>query len=330
MPADQAHGHTRPSAPARRVRAGFTLLWLLWLTATWAGILVVDGAGHPVSLPHPARRVITLSPHAAELVFEAGAGQRLVGTTAGSDYPPAARRVPRIGDASRLDREALLALAPDLVVAWPSGNRPQDLAWLQRSGIPVYRSDPPGLEAIAADLRALGRLTGTAAAADATANAFLARLARLRVRYRGAPRLRVFYQLWPRPLMTVGARHIVTQVLGLCGASSVFPQIRTPAATVSREAVIRADPDAIVAAVGDADEGDPFAAWRRWSQLAAVRDGRLVAVPAALIHRPTPAILDGAEIICRGLTKARTQNSRERPGMAGSTGASQPTNRDRP
>jgi iron complex transport system substrate-binding protein len=264
-------------------------------------VTVIDDAGQQLLLPGPARRIVALAPHAAELVFGAGAGDRLKGVTAHCDYPPEAARLPRVGDATRLDREALLALRPDLVVAWTSGNRPQDLAWLDAQGIPVYHSQPERLEAIADNLLDIGRLAATETAARNAAAVFLDQLGAIRSRYQDVPPLRVFFQVWHRPLITVGADHLITQALRLCGGQPIFPGLQQAAAPVSEEAVIAADPEAIVAAVSEDGTEDPFARWRRWNGMSATARGRFVRVPADLINRPAARILIGAGNICLGL-----------------------------
>jgi iron complex transport system substrate-binding protein len=294
------------------VRALGRLILIAWLLPAWGSgalstpqvsIRVTDDRGAILRLARPARRLVALSPHGAELVFAAGAGSRLVGVTAFSDYPPAAVHIPRIGDATRLNRERLLVLHPDLAVAWPSGNRPQDLAWLEQRGIPLYRSDPTTLDGIAKDLLDLGQLTGSSEAAPA-ADRFSQRLARLRHRYAALPRHPVLYQVWPSPLITLGASHLVSRVLGLCGGTPLFPQLTELAPSVSREAVLLADPYAIVADPSPPGT-DPFAQWRRWPNLDAVAHGRLIEIPAALLQRPTPRILEGAERLCKALSGDR-------------------------
>jgi len=264
-----------------------------------APIQVTDDSGTRVRLTAPAQRILTLSPHAAELVFAAGAGARLVGVVAFSDYPAEAAHIPCIGDAARLDREQLLALRPDLVVAWPSGNRPQDLAWLEHHGMVLYHSEPATLEAIADNLLDLGRLSGSDTAARAAAD-YSDYLARLRRQYARASPQPVLYQVWPAPLITLGSRHLVSRVLELCGGTPLFPALTEVAPTLSREAVILADPYAIIADTTGSGT-DPFAAWRRWPSLDAVRHGRLIAIPAELLQRPTPRILEGARRLCRAL-----------------------------
>ena len=299
--------NSRACDSANRYRRRLRLLLILTslaacpLTGRETILSVEDDDGQQVRLPVPAERIVSLSPHATELVFAAGAGGKLVGASTFSNYPPQAERIPRIGGASRLDRERLLAIRPDLVVAWPSGNRPQDLAWLKKRAIPLYRSEPRTLENIAKNIRDIGLLAGTSASAAAAAAAFSERLAGLRRDFGEKTRLRVFYQIWPKPLMTAGTRHFINQVLALCRGQPLFPGLSALTPMVSREAVIQANPQAIIAASPEPGSEDPFAYWRRWRSIDSVRENRLISVHPDLIHRPTPRILDGAEVICRGL-----------------------------
>lgn len=278
--------------------AAALLLWLITLPAL--ALEVIDDTGKTVTLQQPAQRILTLSPHATELVFAAGAGDRIAGAVNFSDYPEAAKDLPRIGNATQLDRERILALQPDLVIAWDSGNRRADLDWLQKRGVPVYRSEPRRLEQIAGNIEQIGRLAGTPSTADKTARIFRQRLETLGNRYRHKNLLTVFYQLWPKPLMTINGEHIISEVLGLCGGRNIFPDLPALAAQVSREAVILADPQVIIAST-NSHEDSPLQQWQAWPSMQAVRNGHLYHVEADLIHRATPRILDGAEAICQKL-----------------------------
>lgn len=294
---------------------GFTCgrwLWLFWLTlqpapATIAAtsLSATDDSGIRIELSRPAGRIVALSPHATELVFAAGAGERLVGVTAHSDFPSRAASLPRVGDAARLDRERLLTLAPDLVVAWPSGNRPRDLAWLERRGVPVFRSDPADLPAIADNLLAIGVLAGTTEPAQAAARRFELKLKQLSERFAARKPLDVFYQVWPRPLFTIGGEHLINRVLAVCGARNLFGELSQPAPQVSSEAVLARAPAAIVAAVESDNREDPFARWRPWRDLPAIRDQRFITISADLLHRAGPRILQGAEQLCLALEGVR-------------------------
>ncbi|QKT02692.1 cobalamin-binding protein [Ectothiorhodospiraceae bacterium 2226] len=265
---------------------------------------VTDATGHMLQLPAPAQRVVSLAPHVTELLYAIGAGERIVGAVSHSDWPPAARDLPRVGRHDSLDMERIAALRPDLVVGWASGNAAHQVARLRRLGIPVYLTEPRALDDISATLRTLGVLVG-GVDGMAAAEAFDARLAGLRARYAGASPVRVFYQLWDRPLMTVGGDQIITQALKLCGAENVFADQAALAPQVSLEAVLAANPQVIVSA-GEGDVAPRWLAeWRRWPFLHAVRADNLFQVSPDLMHRPTPRLLDGIAELCEQLAAAR-------------------------
>lgn len=269
-----------------------------------ADIVVRDDAGTEVRLKQPAQRIIALAPHIAETLFAAGAGERLVGTVDYSDYPEAAKKVPRVGSYARLDMEAVLALKPDLVIAWQSGNSPAHVEKLKQLGLPVFITQPDRIEDIARDLDRYGLLLGNPEGARA-ADAFRARLASLRAQYAGRPKVRVFYQVWRDPLTTVAGKQIIGDVIRLCGGENVFASLDQMAPNVSVEAVLAANPEAIVASgMGDA-RPEWLDDWKRWPQLTAVARDNLFYVPPDLIQRQTPRLLDGAERLCRQLDIAR-------------------------
>jgi len=292
------------------MRSLLALLLVFAAHAACAEVAVVDDTGARVVLAAPARRIVSLAPHVTELLFAAGAGARVVGVVDYSDYPPAARALPRVGGYSRIDFEAILALKPDLVVGWRSGNGPDTLERLRRLGLPVFASQPGTLPQIAQTLERLGALAGTAAAADRAAAAFRARYEALRARYAGRDEVRVFYAIWHRPPITVNDAHMISDVIRLCGGRNVFGRLAALAPTVNEEDVVRADPEAIVAS-GDGDERPQWLDdWKRWPRLTAVERGNLYAVPAQLIQRPTPRVLDGAERLCAALEDARRKRPR--------------------
>ncbi|MFO1354530.1 MAG: cobalamin-binding protein [Gammaproteobacteria bacterium] len=287
-----------------------------WLPA-WACALVL-GACSPAAPPQPApgdappaRRIITLSPHLAELVFAAGAGDRLVGVVEFSDYPPAARQLPRVGDAFRVDYEAVTALKPDLLLAWTSGNAPETLARLRQLGLRVVALEPADLADIAGQLVTIGALAGTRALAEAAAAGFRARLAALAGHAARGPPLSVFLQLSEQPYYTVTDRHFAGQGLRLCGGDNVFGALPGLTAIVSVESILDAAPQVIIATDMHAAGPGPLAGWRAWPALPAVRAGNLFLVDADLLARPGPRLLDGIEAICTRLDEAR---ARLRPG----------------
>ena len=284
--------------------AGLVLLAAVMPAAACAAVTVVDDSGRAIRLERPAQRIVALAPHLTELLFAAGAGSAVVGAVAYSDYPPAAAAIPRIGDARALDLERIVALQPDLIVAWRSGSPRRQLARLRALGYSVYEDEPASLDAIAATIERLGILAGTGETARTQAARFRADLGRIRAQHAQAAPLRVFYQLGERPLVTVSSRHVIVDALHACGAVSVFAGHRDWLPRPSREAVLLADPDAIVVAAPPGAT-DPLAAWRRWTGLRAVAAGRLYTVDPDRLHRPTPRILPGVRALCRQLAEAR-------------------------
>ena len=307
-------------APARRLRGlarlalrGIVLSLALAACAAGAEVRVHDIDGRPVVLPRPALRVISLAPHLTELLFAVGAGHRVVGTVAFADYPDAATRVPRVGDSALLDLERIIALQPDLVLVWRHGNSPQQLDRLAALRLPTYASEARSFADIARTLRDLGALTGHAAEAEQRAARFEAAVAELHNRYVGRQRLRVFYQIWDQPLITVNGEHLISQALALCGADNVFATQRLLTPTVSREAVTVLDPDAIVAGWLDAFGGrPPLDAWQRLSALRAVRRGHLVQVDPDLLHRQSDRVVEGARELCEKLDAVRAATPERR------------------
>ncbi len=270
-----------------------------------SGLEVTDDTGQRVSLEKPARRIISLAPHITELLFAAGAGSAVVGTVSYSDYPPEAARLANVGNYESLNLEAILALQPDLVVAWKSGNSHAQIEQLSRLGLPVFYSEPRRLEDIASNLKRLGHLAASEKSANAAAARFSERSRQLKARYSRAKPVRVFYQIWHRPLMTVNGKHLISQVINLCGGRNVFSGLATLAPTVSLEAVLSANPDAIIASGMAAQQPEWLDQWRKWPQLAAVKNRQLYFIPPDLIQRHTPRVLEGAEMMCKQLEQTR-------------------------
>jgi iron complex transport system substrate-binding protein len=269
-------------------------------------IVVTDVDGTSIRLAAPARRIVSLTPHITELLFAAGAGDRMVGTAQYSDYPPAASSLPRVGGHA-LDLEAIVALKPDLVLGWKSGNAAASVARLRALGLTVHLSEPGRIEDIAGELERIGLLAGTGAAADAAAKAFRERYAKLAARYSRRPPVTVFYQIWKQPLMTVNGKQIISDAIRLCGGRNVFEQLPVLAPTVTVEAVIAVNPEVIVASGMGESRPEWLDDWRRWTTLKAVVRDNLYFVPPDLLQRHTPRILDGAEKLCTHLEAVRAK-----------------------
>ena len=248
-------------------------------------------------------RIVTLSPHLAELVFAAGAGDLLVGTVEYSDYPPQASSIARIGDAFRIDSEKLAALGPDLILAWPGGNPQALIEGLRNDGYQVLELAATGLESVAIQLRRIGELTGHADRAGRAADLYLAKVDRLRVENLQKPPIRVFYQVAQRPLFTIGRKQVISEVVSLCGGINIFADLDSLAPVVSMETVLLRNPQVILSArTGSAN---PLDIWLDYPAVAAVRLENLYLVDASLLARAGLRLADGAAQVCRLLDQAR-------------------------
>ncbi len=250
-----------------------------------------------------AQRIVTLSPHLAELVCAAGACERLVGVVAYSDYPAEVTRLPQVGDAFNLDLERVAALRPDLVLAWEGGSSAQTVSRLRGLGYDVRSLKVQRLDEIADAIEQIGRWLDQPAAAAGAAQRVRSRLQALRARYAAPRPLRVFFEIQVQPLYTVNAESPISEAIALCGGRNVFANLGALAATVGLEAAFAADPDVVVYA--RQDETATRAFWRRHPELRAVGAGRLYAVDADLLSRATPRMLDGVEQLCAVLERAR-------------------------
>ena len=255
----------------------------------------------------PASRIITLAPHLTELVFSAGAGNRLVGVVEYSDFPLAALELPRIGDAFRLDHEVIVGLDPDLVLAWKSGTPREAIDRLEQLGHRVVVLEAESLDEVANSLRAIGRLAGTERHAEAAATAFEGSLDKIRMATAGRESVTVFYQVSVQPLFTISRRHVIGEAIELCGGYNLFGELNELNPAISPEAVIDFAPEVIIATrySDDVSTVNPFAVWQRWTSIPAVRDGNLFLVDANLMTRPSVRILDGVRELCAKISMAR-------------------------
>ena len=278
-------------------------LALAFVGTAGARVTVVDDEGRSVELAHPARRIVSLAPHLTEQLFAIGAGDLIVGTTDFADFPEAAMGLPRVARAHSIDLERVSAARPDLVLIWGSGFPPATIDAVRRLGVPMFISEPRRLADIASSLERLGMLTGRSA--ERAAGAFNEKLAALRDRHRGRREVRVFYQVWSDPLMTLGGRHVVSEGIALCGGRNVFADLAPIAPRVSTEAVLAVDPEVIVTAEPGARPSGALTIWRRFERITAVRHDRLVTLDADRINRNGPRIVDELAVLCEAIDRAR-------------------------
>lgn len=270
-----------------------------------APVCVKDDQGAELCLDHPAKRIATLSPGATELAFAAGAGDKVVAVVNYSDYPEAALKLPLVGNHTRIDLEALLALKPDLVITWRTGNPPAQMEMLRALGLPMFAIEPRTFEGVSKVIEQLSILAGTEKEGFAEAERFRKGIAVIAKQYRDAEPIPVFYQVWQTPLMTINDNHLIGKVIRLCGGVNVFGDMPRLVPRISAEVVLETDPHAIITGSVEGAEDNQLDRWKSYTGMTAVAKNNLFFVPASPISRPTPRLLEASRDICQRLDVAR-------------------------
>jgi iron complex transport system substrate-binding protein len=291
------------------------LVWGAAVAASsFASVSVTDDLGHLIILSYVPQRIVSLAPGATEMLFAAGAGDRVVATVEYSNDPPEARLLPRIGDAAAIDMERLVALHADIVVVWPQGGNSAQIAAVERVGLPVYSEQVDAFNEFSGSLRRLGALAGTPAAAERAARALDERLADLARRYASRAPVTVLLQIWDRPIYTVGGMHLISDSLRLCGARNVFADLQEAAPVVDVEAVFARNPDMIIAAAPPGAADAWLIEWQRFATLRAVRAGALIPFEDQRLTGLGPSALAATASLCqlidakRGAVSSRSAN----------------------
>jgi iron complex transport system substrate-binding protein len=289
----------------RRIALAYALLLsAAAVSAETPSLRLIDDAGHEVALTHPARRIVALAPHLTELVYAAGAGERLVAVGKFSDFPPEAKSKPVISDAFAVNFEALAQLKPDLVLVWGSGTNERTKTKLRSLSVPVFEIEIRSVAGLADTLRGIGRLAGTEGVAQARAQAITNDWAALKSAYAGRRPVRVFYELWDSPLMTLSSQHLISSAIAACGGSNVFGELPTLTATVSWETAVQRDPDVVVTGGAPGETAKP-GRWADFAQVSATKYGEFASIEGDLIARSGPRFVDGARELCVAIDRAR-------------------------
>ena len=268
----------------------------------------MDDRDREVCLYNAAQRIATLSPGATELTYAAGAGEQVVAVVSYSDYPPEAKQVTSVGSHTRIDLEALVGLAPDLVIGWVTGNPTEQLETLEALDMPVFYIEPRDVEGVATAIERLARLAGTEAAGQDVADNFRQTMGEISARYGDREPVTTFYQVWDEPLMSVNNQHLIGQMVEMCGGRNVFGEQARLVPRIDDEAVLAANPEAIVAGGMGEENRHWLTHWEQYSRLTAVAEDNLFFVPPSLIQRPTPRLMEGAQILCEKLETARQKH----------------------
>jgi iron complex transport system substrate-binding protein len=283
----------------------FCLLLFCATSQAMTPFTVTDVSGTQIVFVTPPQRIISLAPNLTELAYAVGMGSHMVAVTAYSDYPQQAKQLPQVGDAFRLDWERLVALKPDLVLAWGSGLSSRDRAIFEKMKLKVLVLEPHRLEDIPKVLRLLGRVAGLEAEAEASAHAFEQQLDALRRQYAGRTKVRAYFQIAAAPLLTVNDAHIISDVLRLCGAQNVFATVPLLTPAISNEALVKENPQVMLAVAATYEQEEETKRIWRELPLIAVRQGRMAFIHPDLISRSTPRILLGAKRICEQIESVR-------------------------
>ncbi len=282
------------------------LAWLSVVTA--AEVVVVDDNGQQIKLAAPAKRIVSLAPNITEVLFHIGAGEKIVGADEYSNYPEEAKDILRVNNHAAANYELILSLEPDLVIAWQSGNGNKIIDPLRKLGIPVFVVETNKMDAIPSLFRRFGKLSGHGDQAEQRAHEFSRRLQELRAAQAGKSVIKVFYQIWDEPLITLNGEHMVSDIINLCGGVNVFSDAIPLVPYVNIETVVAADPEVIIAGGSREERPAWFESWQKWSGISAVINQHIYLIPSDLMQRHSARILDGMELMCAHLDSARSND----------------------
>ena len=272
----------------------------------------------PRPQPYP-KRIITLAPHLSELVDSAGGSERLVGVSAFSNHPTSVKQLPITSDARSIDLEKMKSLRPDLIIYWRGGTSESQIQSIKKTfnkDVQFIAVEPKKLSDIATDIETIGKVLGTDPIAKKNADALRLKITELRNTENNQNKqnnsenisqrkVRVFYQVWAQPLMTLNKDHIISDIIQRCGGEQLFANEKVLVPTVSREAVIKANPEIIFTAVDNQKMASDWSMWTSFPQLAATKNKAFVDLDGDIISRPSPRIMQGAQKICAEINRLR-------------------------
>ena len=251
------------------------------------------------------QRIIALAPHIVESLYAIGAGEQIIGTTAHADYPKAAENILRVGNYARLQIEKIIQLKPDVIIAWKTGNPMDDLARLEKYQLKVVYSHPQILEDVANELIMLGKITGRVAVANSVAKKYLLNLQKIKQKYATQNKVRVFYELWSRPLRTVANKAWPQQQIELCGASNPFADAQDDYPSVGLEQVLVTLPQVVIQPGQHSADSPDGLNWPQWQHIPAVKNNFIFHPNADKAHRMTIRMLDEVVVLCEQIDAAR-------------------------
>ena len=267
------------------------------------GVLAANVPAVNSAIAKPATRIVALSPHSVELLYAIGAGDSIIATTDYADYPESAKKIPSIGGYYGIQIERVIELNPDLVVVWRSGNKLEDITHLESLGFKIFNSDPKSLDDVATEIEQLGVLTGKVEQAESVAKKYRQELQLIREQHSKKQPVKVFYQLWSTPLMTVAKGSWIQHIISACNGDNVFYTAASEYPQISIENVLLTQAEVILQSQ---DEGNVLGIdWSKWPELPAVKNNHIYQFDADLLHRATPRAIQGVQAVCQALDKVR-------------------------
>ncbi|MEP7273163.1 MAG: cobalamin-binding protein [Acidobacteriota bacterium] len=261
-----------------------------------------DGLGRRVNVAFPPQRIISLAPSVTEALFALGLDDRITAVTSYCDYPAAALQKEKVGDTLHLNLERIISLRPDLVVISTASQLENLTRRLDELAIPVYVVSPRSVTEVASSLRGLGAATGTEARAETVASEMERRIGEVQKRLEDVTRPKVLYVLQTSPLITVGGKTFINDLIVLAGGVSISAAQTADYPQFSRETAVASKPDVIIAPASHGTEIVKEESLKHdFAGTPAIARGRIVRVDPDFVDRPGPRLIDGLEQLARGL-----------------------------
>ena len=251
-----------------------------------------------------AARYITLSPHLTEILYDLNVGDEIVATVEHSDYPERAKLLPIIGNYQSLNIEAIVALKPDIIFAWPDGNPELQLERLSQLGIRIFRSAPGNLDDLISEIKIIGDMVDQPARAAIITEQMQNKIDDLRASYQQQKAVRIFYQIWHQPLRALGSDPWLNDLVSRCGAENIFAHLPQAYPQVSIEAVVEKQPDVIILPETNQQAAEQEL-WQNWPVLDAVKKNQIITINADWLHRYTSRSIRGLVSLCESLDAVR-------------------------
>lgn len=246
------------------------------------------------------QRVVSLAPSLTEVMFDLGAEQHLVGILDGGERPAAVAHLPSVGANGQLDIETLISLKPDLILYWPGSIQITQKHAIEQLGLVIFDASTDDLQSYTQLFERLGNQLGYAQQGKKLTTQAQLRIANMRQTYQRIEPVQVFYQVWDKPMFTLGGRQIISEVLQVCGAQNIFADIDTPAPQVDREAVMLRNPDVILTSTEALVD-----TWKPWTNIKAVRLQQVISLQNHGVERPSYQMLDAMQTLCEQLKPIR-------------------------